>query len=61
MKKKTWLFEMNKTKLLARLTREKKVTNISSDRCNITIDSTDIKRKRRGYEQIHANNSDSSE
>ena len=52
---------MDKTKLLARLTRGKKVTNISSDRCNITIDSTDIKRKRRGYEQIHANNSDSSE
>lgn len=59
--KKTWLFEMNKTELLARLTREKKVTNIRSDRCNITIDSPDIKRKRREYEQIHANNFDSSE
>ena len=51
---------MNKTELLARL-GEKKVTNIRSDRCNITIDSTDIKRKRREYEQIHANNFDSSE
>ena len=48
---------MNKIELLARLIRKKKkITTIRNDRCNITTDSTDTKRKRREYyKQLHAN------